>query len=67
MSIRRAAMVLLSALLTGAVTAPASQAEPKQPGDGGFPALHSLRAPVNNERFYFVMADRFENGDTGND
>jgi alpha-amylase len=67
MSIRRAAMVLLSALLTGAVTAPASQAEPKQPGDGGFPALHSLRAPVNNERFYFVMADRFENGDTSND
>ena len=25
---------------------------------------HSLRAPVTDENFYFVMADRFENGDT---
>ncbi len=65
MSLRRAAMVLLSALLTGAVTAPASEAEPKSAGD--LSALHSLRAPVNDERFYFVMADRFENGDTAND
>ena len=31
------------------------------------PARHSLRAPVTDETFYFVMADRFENGDTGND
>ncbi|MEY2513078.1 MAG: hypothetical protein QOJ89_436 [bacterium] len=28
---------------------------------------HSLRAPVTGENFYFVMADRFENGDTAND
>ena len=28
---------------------------------------HSLRAPVTDEDFYFVMADRFANGDTGND
>ena len=28
---------------------------------------HSLRAPVTDENFYFVMADRFENGDTAND
>ena len=26
---------------------------------------HSLRSPVTDENFYFVMADRFENGDTG--
>jgi glycosidase len=26
-----------------------------------------LRAPVTDENFYFVMADRFENGDTAND
>jgi glycosidase len=28
---------------------------------------HSLRAPVTGENFYFVMADRFSNGDAGND
>ena len=28
---------------------------------------HSLRAPVTDEDFYFVMADRFENGTTAND
>ena len=28
---------------------------------------HSLRAPVTGENFYFVMADRFENGDAAND
>jgi pullulanase-type alpha-1,6-glucosidase len=27
----------------------------------------SLREDLTRERFYFVMADRFENGDTGND
>jgi glycosidase len=32
--------------------------------DGGG---HSLRAPLTGESFYFVMADRFENGDTSND
>src|SRR5215210_3941177 len=30
-------------------------------------AQHSLRAPLTGENFYFVMADRFQNGDTGND
>ena len=29
----------------------------------GLQAKHSLRAPVTDENFYFVMADRFENGD----
>src|ERR687888_1384291 len=29
--------------------------------------LHSLRAPLTGESFYFVMADRFENGSTAND
>ena len=27
----------------------------------------SLREDLTRERFYFVMADRFENGDTSND
>lgn len=30
-------------------------------------ARDSLRAPVTDEQFYFVMADRFANGDPGND
>ncbi len=32
-----------------------------------FVAAHSLRAPVTDENFYFVMADRFANGTTSND
>jgi alpha-amylase len=34
---------------------------------GKLPAPHSLRAPVTDENFYFVMADRFENGASTND
>src|SRR5829696_2805152 len=30
-------------------------------------ATHSLRAPETDENFYFVMADRFENGSAAND
>jgi pullulanase-type alpha-1,6-glucosidase len=30
-------------------------------------AQRSLREPLTKERFYFVMADRFANGDTAND
>jgi len=30
-------------------------------------ARHSLRQPVTDQNFYFVMADRFDNGDTAND
>ena len=32
-----------------------------------FPARHSLRAAATKENFYFVMADRFANGQTSND
>src|SRR3954468_9565460 len=40
-----------------------------QPPHGPAPlaANHSLRAPLTGESFYFVMADRFFNGDTSND
>ncbi|QHK22408.1 alpha-amylase [Pseudarthrobacter psychrotolerans] len=38
---------------------------PKDPGSPS--ALHSLRAPVTDENFYFVMADRFSNGNAAND
>jgi len=39
-------------------------------GGGGTPELgaqQSLRAPLTGENFYFVMADRFRNGDDTND
>jgi alpha-amylase len=54
--------VLLSAVLAGGVlaAAPASAASP-------LPGRHSLRAPTSDENFYFVMADRFDNGSTAND
>ncbi len=67
MSIRRAVVVPLSALLAGFLTTMYAQADPKTPGDGVLPAEHSLRSPVTDENFYFVMADRFDNGDTAND
>ena len=67
MSIRRTAMVLLSASLTVTLSAPAVQAEQTPGGEDGLNAQHSLRAAVTDESFYFVMADRFENGNTAND
>jgi alpha-amylase len=67
MSIRRTAMVLLSASLTVTLSAPAVQAAQTPGGEDGLNARHSLRAAVTDESFYFVMADRFENGNTAND
>jgi glycosidase len=57
----------VAALVTAAsLAAPATAApEPKSPGAP--PVSHSLRAPVTDENFYFVMADRFSNGSTAND
>ena len=67
MSIRRTAMVLLSASLTVTLSAPAVQAAQTPGEEDGLDAQHSLRAAVTDENFYFVMADRFENGNTAND
>jgi alpha-amylase len=47
-------------IVVAAVAAPSAAADDRD-------AQHSLRAPVTGERFYFVMADRFENGRTDND
>ena len=52
------AIAVLAALLAAVLAAPAW---------AGGDARHSLRAPVTGENFYFVMADRFENGRTDND
>ncbi|MEV7627346.1 alpha-amylase family glycosyl hydrolase [Actinoplanes sp. NPDC089786] len=61
MRIRRGLAVLLSTVLAGGVIATAAQA------DAGLPGRHGLRAPVTDENFYFVMADRFANGSAAND
>ena len=48
--------------------APPPPPPPPPPGPPDKPdGLHSLRPPVTGENFYFVMADRFENGDAAND
>src|SRR5918997_2320829 len=67
MHIRRAVAVLLSTVLAGGLIPSAAEAGPPSRGDGGLPGRHSLRAPVTDENFYFVMADRFDNGSTAND
>ena len=67
--------VLATTLVAGAALAlPSAQLAQADPPHGpdhdqGKPngAQHSLRGPVTDENFYFVMADRFRNGDTGND
>jgi glycosidase len=66
MSGRRAVSILLSVMVVSALAAAPAAAEPDGHG-GGLRALHSQRGPVTDENFYFVMADRFENGDTAND
>jgi alpha-amylase len=62
---RRVSIALLAAVLTAAAaSAPVASAAPK---GGPFIGTHSLRAPVTDETFYFVMADRFANGSSAND
>jgi glycosidase len=61
MTVRRALALALPALLSAALLPAIASAHP------GSDAGHSLRGPVTDENFYFVMADRFENGDTTND
>src|SRR4029453_11002703 len=56
---RHALPILLVAAL---LAVPAASAH-----GGDVPSRHRLRAPLTGENFYFVMADRFENGRTDND
>jgi alpha-amylase len=63
----RISAALLTAGLAAAIgSAPLGPANAAPAGDP-FVGEHSLRAPVTDENFYFVMADRFENGSTDND
>jgi alpha-amylase len=65
-TVRRGMAALLALMVTAALPAAPASAEAGDRGHG-LAARHSLRAPVTDENFYFVMADRFANGDTGND
>lgn len=59
-------LALIGAALP-AQAAPGSRDSGPDSGARPSPALQSLRAPVTDENFYFVMADRFSNGSTAND
>lgn len=63
----RTGMVFLIAAATAAAGMSTAHAAPKSEDPQSPSGAHSLRAPVTDERFYFVMADRFSNGNTQND
>ena len=67
MFVRRVSIALLAAALTAAALSAPVCAAGAAPTDGPLNGKHSLRAPVTDETFYFVMADRFANGSTSND
>src|SRR5918994_481698 len=58
--LRAGVLVALATAWLLALSAPAM-------GQSSAEAQHSLRSPVTDENFYFIMADRFENGDRTND
>ncbi len=64
---RRVFVILLAAALAAAAASAPVGSAGAAPTGGTFVAQHSLREPVTDESFYFVMADRFANGDTDND
>src|SRR3954453_23499213 len=64
------AILLAAGLLAPVAPAAAGRAGHHHHPSGGDPASyagHSLRAGPAGEDFYFVMGDRFANGDTRND
>jgi hypothetical protein len=72
---RRSTMLAATTWITGVALLAAAPAyadrkprpDRKPSREGAAIAQHSLRAPVTDEEFYFVMADRFENADPAND
>jgi alpha-amylase len=66
MFVRRVSVALLAAALTAAAASAWVGTAGAAPS-GTFAGNHSLREPVTDETFYFVMADRFANGSTAND
>ncbi|MGZ8647379.1 MAG: alpha-amylase family glycosyl hydrolase, partial [Solirubrobacteraceae bacterium] len=59
-------LATLCALFACLATASVAEAHKKRGHHHG-KAQHSLRAPVTDQNFYFVMADRFQNGTSAND
>lgn len=59
-------LALVAGLGTPTVATGSSVSTRAEPGDEEL-ALDSLRRDLTRERFYFVMADRFANGDRSND
>ncbi len=59
-------LATLCGLLACLATASVAEAHQKRGHHHG-KAQHSLRAPVTDQNFYFVMADRFQNGTAAND
>jgi alpha-amylase len=66
MTSRRAGAIAVAAVTAAALVTSAG-ATPRPRDEGADIVQHSLRPPVTDENFYFVMADRFANGDEGND
>jgi len=64
---RRVFVILLAAALAAAAASASVGTAGAAPAGGPFVGKHSLRAPVTDESFYFVMADRFANGSAAND
>jgi alpha-amylase len=64
---RRVCIGLLSTGLAFAVASGPLGSAAAAPTGAPLIGKHSLREPVTDESFYFVMADRFENGSTAND
>ena len=68
MSVRRRAVSILALVLFTLAPATALAGDRgRGHGHGDAEAHRSLRQPVTDQNFYFVMADRFANGDTAND
>ena len=66
MNAARRAVLLVAFVIV--VVGPATASAHAHDGSHADPAAHhSLRQPVTDQNFYFVMADRFENGDPAND
>ncbi|MFI6873660.1 pullulanase-type alpha-1,6-glucosidase [Streptomyces sp. NPDC050400] len=61
-----AVTALLATALHTATSASAAPAPPKPPSDAKL-AAEPARHDATDEQFYFVLPDRFANGDTGND
>ncbi|WP_411376539.1 alpha-amylase family glycosyl hydrolase [Arthrobacter sp. MPF02] len=59
--------MVAAAVTVSAAVLPAQAAPGPKEDHGAAGAVHSLRAPVTDENFYFVMADRFSNGSKAND